>query len=323
MVLSGNPIAEHRSRAARPADTVLLRRNRRRRLATAPLRSPARMESRLQLSDLWVAAQRGGDRLEILKGVSLEVAAGECVGVVGESGSGKTMTLRAVMGLLPAGTTLDGRVMFGDREITRFSAEQLREFRRGDVGMVFQDPHAAINPVRRIRDFLTEPHRRGGRAERREAGARATQVLADCGIRDPERVLELYPHQLSGGMLQRVMIGSVLMQRPSLILADEPTTALDVTTQSTVVALLDRVRAETQASMVFVSHDIELVAAICDRIVVMYGGCLVETLTPAQLYRGEIAEPYTRALLECRPSVTERRRRLPSLERAEGELSLS
>jgi ABC-type dipeptide/oligopeptide/nickel transport system ATPase component len=214
-------------------------------------------------------------------------------------------------------------VLFGGREVTGLTGEELREFRRRHVGMVFQDPHAAINPVRRIGDFLTEPHRRGGRAARRDAGARAAEVLADCGIRDPARVLELYPHQLSGGMLQRVMIGSVLMQRPSLILADEPTTALDVTTQSTVVALLDRVRAETEASMVFVSHDIELVAAICDRIVVMYDGRLIETLTPGQLYRGEIAEPYTRALLECRPSVTQRRRRLPTLERAEGELSLS
>ena len=281
------------------------------------------MESRLALRDLWVAAPRGGERLEVLKGVSLGVADGECVGVVGESGSGKTMTLRAVMGLLPSGTTLRGSVVFGGRDIARLTAAEMREFRRRDVGMVFQDPHAAINPVRRIRDFLTEPHRRGGRASWREANARAGEVLADCGIRDPIRVLELYPHQLSGGMLQRVMIGSVLMQRPSLILADEPTTALDVTTQSTVVALLARVRAETQSSMVFVSHDIELVAAISDRIVVMYDGRLIETLTPAQLYRGEIAEAYTRALLECRPSVTERRRRLPTLERAEGELSLS
>jgi ABC-type glutathione transport system ATPase component len=281
------------------------------------------MESRLQLSDLWVAAQRGGDRLEILKGVSLEVADGECVGVVGESGSGKTMTLRAVMGLLPPGTSLRGSVWFGGREVTALAGEELREFRRRDVGMVFQDPHAAINPVRRIRDFLTEPHRRGPRMARREANARAEEVLTGCGIRDPARVLELYPHQLSGGMLQRVMIASVLMQRPALILADEPTTALDVTTQSTVVALLDRVRLETESSMVFVSHDIELVAAICDRIVVMYDGRLIETLTPAQLYRGEIAEPYTRALLECRPSVTQRRRRLPTLERVAAETARS
>lgn len=274
------------------------------------------MENRLQLNDLWVAAQRGGDTLEILKGVSLEVADGECVGVVGESGSGKTMTLRAVMSLLPPGTTLRGTISVGGREVTGLYGDELRRFRRQDVGMVFQDPHAAINPVRRIRDFLTEPRRREPRAARRAATSHAVEVLAQCGISDPPRVLDLYPNQLSGGMLQRVMIASVLMQRPKLILADEPTTALDVTTQSTVVALLDRVRGETDSSMVFVSHDIELVAAICDRIVVMHEGSLIESLTPEQLYGGEITQPYTKALLECRPSVTERRRRLPTLPQA-------
>jgi peptide/nickel transport system ATP-binding protein len=277
------------------------------------------MAPRLELDTLTLSASRGGLPLEILSGVSLQVAPEESVGLVGESGSGKTMSMRAVMRLLPAGMRCTGEIRFEGRPVTTLSGRALGEFRRRDVGMVFQDPHAAINPVRRIGDFLTEVHRHQPRAARRAASTQAEDVLDRCGIHDPARVLELHPHQLSGGMLQRVMIASVLTQRPKLILADEPTTALDVTTQSAVVALLDGVRRETGASMVFVSHDIELVAAICDRIVVMRAGRLIESLTPAQLYRGEIADPYTAALLACRPSVTTRHPRLPTMVQARGE----
>jgi ABC-type dipeptide/oligopeptide/nickel transport system ATPase component len=269
------------------------------------------MTVQLAIEDLHVSVRRGGESLEILRGVSLEIAAGESVGVVGESGSGKTMTIRAITRLLPARAQVQGEIRFAGRSVPSFSDRELRAYRSDDVGVVFQDPHAAINPVRRIGDLLTESYRRESRSARRAARERAEDLLSQVDIRNPGLVLDLYPHQLSGGMLQRVMIAAVLMRDPKLILADEPTTALDVTTQSEVVALLDEVRRARGAAMIFISHDIELVAATCDRILVMYRGRLIESLTPAQLYAGEIAEPYTAALLACRPSITERKHRLP------------
>lgn len=269
------------------------------------------MTSQLELEDVRLSLARGGEVLDILRGVSLQVAAGESVGIVGESGSGKTMTTRTVMRLLPARAQTDGEIRFAGRSIPSMTKRELRAFRRHDVGMIFQDPHAAANPLRRIDDFLTEPYRRESRLAQREALERAEELLTRVKIQDPDRVLRLYPHQLSGGMLQRVMIAAVLMQSPKMILADEPTTALDVTTQSEVVGILDRARRDQGASMIFITHNIELAAAICDRILVMYRGRVVESLSPAQMYRGEIAEPYTQCLLACRPSIDERKDRLP------------
>jgi ABC-type dipeptide/oligopeptide/nickel transport system ATPase component len=265
----------------------------------------------LELEDVRLNLVRGGEVMDILRGVSLQVAAGESVGIVGESGSGKTMTIRAITRLLPPGAQTDGEIRFAGRSILSLSTAELRAFRRRDVGMVFQDPHTAANPLRRIDDFLTEPYRRESRLARREALERAEELLTRVKIKDPARVLKLYPHQLSGGMLQRVMIAAVLMQSPKMILADEPTTALDVTTQSEVVGILDQARREQGASMIFITHNIELAAAICDRIVVMYRGRMIESLSPAQMYNGDITEPYTESLLACRPSIDERRDRLP------------
>jgi ABC-type dipeptide/oligopeptide/nickel transport system ATPase component len=189
--------------------------------------------------------------------------------------------------------------------------QELMHLRRETAGMIFQDPHAAINPVHRIGDFLTETYRSSSRAERRSAATRAAELLREVQIDDADRVMGLYPHQVSGGMLQRVMIASVLMRDPQLILADEPTTALDVTTQAEVVALLDQIRRERGTALVFISHDIELVASLCDRILVMYQGRIIEHLTRAELRSGANLEPYTQTLLDCRPDITRRRHRLP------------
>jgi peptide/nickel transport system ATP-binding protein len=268
---------------------------------------------RLRLADVRVDIDGARHAHEVLRGVSFEVHAGEALGVVGESGSGKTMSARTALRLLPAGARIRGNVEFEGRSILSLDDTVLRSYRRRHMGMIFQDPHAAINPLRRIGDFLTELDRHSPRAERASARARALALLASVSIPDPERVFGLYPHQLSGGMLQRVMIASVLLQRPELIIADEPTTALDVTTQADVVALLDQVRREHGISLVFISHDIELVSAVCDRIVVMRAGEVVETLTPQQLRGGAIRDPYTSALLACRPSLNERKPRLPTL----------
>jgi ABC-type dipeptide/oligopeptide/nickel transport system ATPase component len=269
------------------------------------------MSPALEVEDLRMAMPSADGDVQLLRGVSFSVGKGEAVGIVGESGSGKTLTLRAAIGLTPPGASVSGRVRIDGESVLDLSGRPLAALRRDKAGMVFQDPHAAINPVYRVADFLTEPWRKAPRRDRAAAAERATQLLSRCQIADPARVLASFPHQLSGGMLQRVMIAAAMMRDPGVLLADEPTTALDVTTQSEVLALMNEVRAERGASLVLITHDIGVVAAICDRILVMYRGRIVEELTPAQLYAGQISEPYTEALLSCRPDVTHRRERLP------------
>jgi ABC-type dipeptide/oligopeptide/nickel transport system ATPase component len=264
----------------------------------------------LRVTDL-VLTVPGADEPDILRGIGFELRADETLGIVGESGSGKSMTVRSLMRLTPDEGVLGGSILHQGREVLAMTPADLRAYRRSDVGMIFQDPHAALNPVRRIGDFMTEGSVGKPRAERRDHWDRATRWLADVGIREPGDVMRRFPHELSGGMLQRVMIASVASTRPGIILADEPTTALDVTTQSDVLALLADVRRESGAAMILISHDIELVAAVCDRILVMYRGRVVEELTPAQLRAGELQEPYTRALLASRPSIHTRVDRLP------------
>lgn len=269
------------------------------------------MTSLLQLDDLRLRVNRDGDASDILRGVSFTVENGEAVGIVGESGSGKTLTVRSVIGLSPDNAEVSGTISVDGRDVVTMNGQELMHLRRETAGMIFQDPHAAINPVHRIGDFLTETYRSSSRAERRSAATRAAELLREVQIDDADRVMGLYPHQVSGGMLQRVMIASVLMRDPQLILADEPTTALDVTTQAEVVALLDQIRRERGTALVFISHDIELVASLCDRILVMYQGRIIEHLTRAELRSGANLEPYTQTLLDCRPDITRRRHRLP------------
>lgn len=281
------------------------------------------MSALVNVEDLTLTLPDGGEDKTILHGISFHIDEGESVGIVGESGSGKTMTIRSLMRLLPKQASLSGVARFDGRDILSMKDAQLRSYRRSDVGMIFQDANAAMNPVRTIRDFLTEAFRKQSRAERERVDEKAVELLSTVGIRHPERVLSQYPHQLSGGMLQRIMIASVLIDEPRLILADEPTTALDVTTQADVVAHLEKVRRERGISMAFISHDIELVAAITDRILVMYQGRILEDLTPDDLFAGRIKSPYTTALLECRPNIDERVHRLPAIDYAELERSLT
>jgi oligopeptide/dipeptide ABC transporter ATP-binding protein len=241
------------------------------------------------------------DRL-ILDRVGFEVRPGEALGLVGESGSGKSMTLRSILGLLPDGATLDGEIVCEGQDLRRLRRADLRRFRGSEVAMIFQDPRAHVNPVRTVGDFLTEALiiNRGVRAK--EARRRVEGLLREVGIADAGRRLGQYPHELSGGLLQRVMIASALAVDPKLILADEPTTALDVTTQEEVMAILDELRRERGLAMVFVSHDLDLATAICDRTAVMYAGTVVEVGGAREL-REAPAHPYTEALLTARPRL--------------------
>ena len=244
--------------------------------------------------------------LAVVEDVSLAIGTGEAVGLVGESGSGKSMTARAVMRLLPGRSRVGGEIRFDGASVATMSKSALRSYRGGDVAMIYQDLRVTINPLRTIGDFLCEAPRARG-ISRRDAAARASQLLREVGIADGERRLLQYPHQLSGGLLQRVMIAAALMEAPRLILADEPTTALDVTTQEEVMAILDEQRRERGMALMLITHDLDLASAVTDRIVVMYAGVVVE-VAPSRALHEIASHPYTVGLLAARPGS--RRRRL-------------
>jgi oligopeptide/dipeptide ABC transporter ATP-binding protein len=236
--------------------------------------------------------------------VDLAIAAGECVGLVGESGSGKSMTARSAIGLLPRGAEVGGSVKVDGTEVVGIGERDLRALRARRVAMIFQDPRAHIDPVRTVGDHLTEGVRLLDGLGRRAAVARAEELLTAVRLEEPARLMGAFPHELSGGMLQRVMIAGALVGGPDLLLADEPTTALDVTTQAEVTAILSDLRVERRLGVLFISHDLELAAAICDRIAVMYAGEVVEDSPAAELYRAPL-HPYTAGLLESRPKLVE------------------
>jgi oligopeptide/dipeptide ABC transporter ATP-binding protein len=246
----------------------------------------------------------------VLRDISLSIRPGEALGLVGESGSGKSMTAKAIARLLPADALTEGSIIFDGRSVGACSPSDLRRY-RADVAMIFQDPRAHINPVRRIGDFMTEALRAQG-VPAAEALRRAADMLGEVGIADGGRRLRQYPHELSGGMLQRVMIGAALLTSPRLLLADEPTTALDVTTQAEVMAILDELRRSHGLALLFITHDLELAAAICDRTAVMYAGQIVEVRS-SDLLHDDPLHPYTAALAAARPDIGRTRPRLRAI----------
>ena len=258
-------------------------------------------EALLSISGLSVRLPVERAMRTVLHEVSLEIRAGESVGLVGESGSGKTMTARAVGRLLPAGAQVEGAVHFEGREVRSLAGAAERAF-RARVAMIFQDPRAHINPVRRIGDFMTEALRTNAGVPLGQASKQAVALLARVGIPDGERRLHQYPHELSGGLLQRVMIATALLTNPRLLLADEPTTALDVTTQAEVMGILEDLRAEFGLAILFITHNLELAAAVCDRTAVMYAGQIVE-IRASDLLHSDPLHPYTAALAAARPSI--------------------
>ncbi|HEY1640337.1 MAG TPA: ABC transporter ATP-binding protein [Streptosporangiaceae bacterium] len=265
----------------------------------------------LEVAGLTVRLAVRGVRRAVLRDVGLTVRPGEALGLVGESGSGKSMTARAIDRLLPRGAEVTGTIRFGGRDIGALGGAELRGY-RSHVAMIFQDPRAHVNPVRRIGDFMTEALRTNLGVTGAEAQRRATDMLAQVGVGGGPARLRQYPHELSGGMLQRVMIAAALLTEPQLLLADEPTTALDVTTQAEVVAILAELRRDFGLAMVFITHDLELAAAICDRTAVMYAGQIVEVAASARLHDDPL-HPYTAALAAARPDITATRPRLRAI----------
>lgn len=270
------------------------------------------MSALLQVNDLTVDLPVRGEIRRVLHDVSFEVDTGRSLALVGESGSGKSMTARSIARLLPPGAATTGTISFDGADVTGLRGGALCSYRSGSVSMIFQDPRAHTNPVRRVGDFLTEALRTNQGMKRAEADKRAIALLGNVGIPDGARRMRAYPHELSGGLLQRVMIAATLAVRPRLILADEPTTALDVTTQAEVMAILDELRREHRIAMLFITHDLDLAAAVCDRTIVMYAGSIVEKQLSDQLHR-DPRHPYTAALAQCRPDVAATAHRLPAI----------
>lgn len=270
------------------------------------------MSPLLEVEHLALKLPIDGQLQPVLHDVSFSLEPGEVLALVGESGSGKSMTARSVLQLLPPHAALSGRISFGGTALLGAKPSILRELRARRIGMIFQDPRAAINPVHRIGDFMTESLVRVAGVKQGEAHRRAAGLLEEVGLDDPDRLLRMYPHELSGGMLQRVMIASVLLSEPDLLLADEPTTALDVTTQAEVVAILDDLRRARGMAMVFITHDLELAAALCNQVAVMYAGYVVEVIDATKVLESP-RHPYTDALLRSRPSLETRLGRIPQV----------
>lgn len=246
----------------------------------------------------------------LLTDVSLQVAAGEVVGLVGESGSGKSTTARAALRVLPAAADVTGTVRVDGRDVLTMNSAELRAHRARGVSMIYQDPRSSLNPVRRIGDFLTERLIRVLGQDKREAAGTAVRLLTDVGLSEPEHRMRQYPHELSGGMLQRVVIAAGLATSPGLLLADEATSALDVTTQAEILVLLKRLQVERGMGLLFITHDLHLAAAYCDRVYVMYAGRIAEHQSARDLFTHP-RHPYTRGLLDCSPTLGETRELRP------------
>lgn len=251
--------------------------------------------------------------IEAVRGVSFSVGR-ERLGIVGESGSGKSQTGRAIMGLTdPRAEVSADRLQFDGIDLLSLPARERRALRGKRVAMILQDPKYSLDPVISIGRQIVETLRTHEKVSKAEARERALDMLAAVQIRDPKRVFDLYPHEVSGGMGQRAMIAMMLIADPELLIADEPTSALDVTVQLDVLAILDRLVAERGMGLIFISHDLRLVSSFCDRVVVMYAGKVVEQLPASELANAK--HPYTQGLLDCMPKIGNDRHPLPVLAR--------
>jgi peptide/nickel transport system ATP-binding protein/oligopeptide transport system ATP-binding protein len=270
----------------------------------------------LDVRDLNTVFHTRSGEVHAVNHVSFNLKKGELLGVVGESGSGKSVTMMSLIGLLPTppAEVRAGEVLFDGRDLLKIGADEMREMRGNRIGFVFQDPMTSLNPVFSVGFQIMEPLRRHMGMNKKTARKRAVELLELVGIPDAERRLKDYPHQFSGGMRQRVMIAIALACDPEVLIADEPTTALDVTIQAQILELVKELREKLGMAIVWITHDLGVIAGIADRVMVMYGGQVVEQAPVRELFRSP-QHPYTKALLETVPSVTgERAERLKVIE---------
>jgi len=268
---------------------------------------------KLEADDLRVRFATRDGMIDAVRGVSFKVGR-EKLAIVGESGSGKSTVGRALLKLHPASARIEARTLrFGDVDLLRADERQMRALRGRRMSMIMQDPKYSLNPVMRVGDQIAEAvlvHQKVPKAQVRE---QVIAMLEKVRIREPQRVYDLYPHEISGGMGQRIMIAMMLIPNPELVIADEPTSALDVSVRSQVLSVLDELVEERGLGLIFISHDLNLVRSFCDRVLVMYAGRVVETIAAADLDRAQ--HPYTRGLLAALPSIDVKRPVLPVLRR--------
>ncbi|WP_404405834.1 ABC transporter ATP-binding protein [Jeotgalibacillus malaysiensis] len=258
----------------------------------------------LEVRDLEVTFKTYGGTVQAVRGVNFDVYKGETLAIVGESGSGKSVTSSAIMGLIPSppGEIKRGNVQFKGKDLTKLSKKNMREIRGVDISMIFQDPMTALNPTLKIGDQLTEGIRQHQKLSKAQANEKALEMMKLVGIPNPEERLKQYPHQFSGGMRQRIVIAIALMCEPELLIADEPTTALDVTIQAQILELFEEIQKKTGVSIILITHDLGVVAKIAHRIAVMYAGKIVEIGTKREVFY-QPEHPYTQGLLNSVPRL--------------------
>jgi oligopeptide transport system ATP-binding protein len=279
----------------------------------------------LEVENLQVQFDTPEGTVHAVNGISYHIREGEAVAVVGESGCGKSVSMMSILGLIPIppGKIVNGRALWLDRDLLQLPEDDLEQLRGSEIGMIFQDPMTSLNPVLSIDRQLTEALHRHYGMDTEQARTRAIELLELVGISDAERRLGSYPHQFSGGMRQRVMIAMMLACNPSLLIADEPTTALDVTIQAQIVDLVIRMREKMGMAMIWITHDLGVVAGMADRVIVMYAGYIVEEAIVDDLYERP-QHPYTLALLAALPRVDRRReKRLKSIPGAPPNLLIA
>lgn len=255
----------------------------------------------LEVDDLWVSFPGADRSIDVVRGISFSIGR-EKVGIVGESGSGKSMTGRSILKLTPKAAQIRARTLrFGEVDLLSARERQMRSVRGNRISMILQDPKYSLNPLIRIGDQIMEAYRLHHRVKPVEARQKTLAMLEAVHIRDPERVMRLFPHEISGGMGQRVMIAMMLIPEPDMIIADEPTSALDVTVRRQVLTVLDELVSRSGTGLMFISHDLNLVADFCDRVLVMYAGRIMEDLPAKDLHKAR--HPYTQALLASLPRL--------------------
>lgn len=261
-----------------------------------------------ELNHLQVSLRSKKQNMDLVKGVSFSVKQGECLGILGESGSGKSMSIKAAMGLLDKNFAVSGSAKFQGEELIGKCAEELRRLRGGQIGIVLQNPMTSFDPLYRIGSQIAETFATHQKWDAREIKEKSIEMLYKMQIRNPEEALEKYPHQLSGGMLQRIMIGIAMSMKPSLLIADEPTTAIDAITQFDILNEFAAIKQKHKTAMIFISHDLNAVSRIADKIVVLNQGTVVDQGDFHHILH-QAADPYTRLLIEKRTDVMRKYRR--------------
>lgn len=272
------------------------------------------MEPNLEIKNLVTEFKTPFGVIRSVDDISFSVNPGEIMGIVGESGCGKSVTSLSIMGLLPKGIgrVAEGSIKLKGREMTTLKERQLADIRGKELSMIFQEPMTSLNPVFKIGKQVMEPLRKHMGMTKKEARLKAIELFKEVGISRPEQIVDNYPHELSGGMLQRVMIAMGMACKPDVLIADEPTTALDVTVQSQILSLMEQLKKDNDTSILFITHNLGVVAELCDRVIVMYAGNIVEQATVKQLFENP-CHPYTKGLMSCIPKINEEKERLDTI----------